>query len=100
MSRTAGLTGENQGMFLPPPQGTERVQLLAARLGCVVGELDEADGRKKPALLGSLSGFAKVLEEFGARWDQADRVYVFATWPMLEAALQHMADGRGQSRVE
>lgn len=81
-------------MLLPPPQGTERVQSLATKLGWVVGELDQADGRKKPALLGSVSGFAKALQEFGARWDQADRVYVFATWPTLEAALQHMADGR------
>lgn len=85
-------------MFHPLPRGTERVQALATRLGCVVGELKEPGGRAKPALLGSLSGFAKVMEEFGARWDQAEKVYFFASWPMLEAALQHVAEAHEKSR--
>ena len=87
-------------MFLPPPHGIDRAQTLAARLGCVVGELmDEQDGRAKPALLGSLMSAAKTLEEFGGRWDQAERVYVFANWPMLEAALQHVVFEREKSRA-
>ncbi|MDQ0608096.1 hypothetical protein QF040_001620 [Variovorax sp. W2I14] len=86
-------------MFIHPPKGTERAQTLAAKLGCVVGELDEAGGRAKPALLGSLSGSAKILEEFGGTWHQAERVYLFANWPMLEAALQHLAEEREKSRL-
>ena len=86
-------------MFLHPPQSTERVQSLAAKLGCVVGELQEAGGRKKPALLGSLTGFATILGEFGGKWDEADKVYVFANWPMLEAALQHVAEARDKPRL-
>ena len=86
-------------MFIHPPKGTERAQTLAAKLGCVVGELDEAGARAKPALLGSLSGSAKILEEFGGTWHQAERVYLFANWPMLEAALQHLAEEREKSRL-
>jgi hypothetical protein len=41
---------------------------------------------------------AKVLEEFGARWDVPEKVYCFASWPMLEAALQHVAEIREKSR--
>lgn len=87
-------------MFSPPPHGTDRAQTLAAKLGCAVGELEEPDGRAKPALLGSLSGIAAILEEFGGRWDQTDRVYFFANWPMLEAALQHVLEKREKSRPE
>ncbi|MDQ0044674.1 hypothetical protein [Variovorax boronicumulans] len=86
-------------MFHPPPRGTERVQTLAAKLGCTVGELDEPGERPKPALLGSLSGASKVLEEFGGRWNPAENVYLFANWPMLEAALQHVAEAREKSRL-
>ena len=85
-------------MFLPPPHGTERIQSLAARLGCVVGEFNDPSSRTKPALLGSLSGSAKILEEFGGTWHQVERIYLFANWPMLEAALQHVADARERSR--
>ena len=86
-------------MFLPPSQGSSRAQTLAAKLGCAIGEFEEPDGRMKPALLGSLSGFAPILEEFGGRWNQADRVYCFANWPMLEAALQHLNEAREKARL-
>lgn len=86
-------------MFHPPPHGTERAQALAAKLGCAVGELDGPGGRAKPALLGSFSGFATVLQEFGGVWNQAEKVYFFASWPMLEAALQHVAEEREKSRL-
>lgn len=85
-------------MFLPPPHGTDRVQALAAKLGCAVGELARSDEGAKPALLGSLSGVAATLEEFGGRWDQADRVHFFASWHMLEAALKHIVEERGKPR--
>jgi hypothetical protein len=85
-------------MFLPPPHGTDRVQALAAKLGCAVGELAGPDGGAKPALLGSLSGVAITLEEFGGRWDQTDRVYLFASWYMLEAALKHVIEEREKPR--
>lgn len=87
-----------QCMLLPPPHGTERIQSLAARLGCAAGELNDPSGLTKPALLGSLSGSAKILEEFGGTWHQVERVYLFANWPMLEAALQHVAGARERSR--
>lgn len=99
MHRFPALSAKIHGMFLPPPHGTERAQALAAKLGCVVGELHKPGDRTKAALLGSLSGFAKVLEEFGGKWDEADRIYFFANWPMLEAALQHIAEDREKSRL-
>ena len=99
MTPLPALSAKIQDMFHPPPHGTERAQSLAARLGCAVGEFNEPGGRAKPALLGSLAGFAKVLEEFGGRWDQPERVYFFASWPMLEAALQHVAEEREKSRL-
>ncbi|CAA2109768.1 hypothetical protein [Variovorax paradoxus] len=86
-------------MFLPSPRATERAQALAARLGCDVGDFTEPYGVPKPALLGSLSGFAVTLKEFGGRWDRTDRVYFFASWPMLEAALQHVLEQRDRSRA-
>ncbi|SEK16562.1 hypothetical protein SAMN05444746_12734 [Variovorax sp. OK212] len=35
-----------------------------------------------------------TLREFGARWDHTDKVYFFASWALLEAALQHLVDKR------
>lgn len=76
-------------MLLPPPSGTDRVQGLAARLGCTVAVHCEPYGRPKAAVMGSVSSLAMTLKEFGGRWDKTERVYVFATWPILEAALAH-----------
>ncbi|WPG41028.1 hypothetical protein [Variovorax sp. EBFNA2] len=86
-------------MLLSRPSGTDRVQFLAAQLGCSVGEFSAAFGRMKPALLGSVSGHASVLAEFGGRFEQRERVYVFANWPTLEAALQHIVDERNTVRL-
>lgn len=85
-------------MLLPPPNGTDRVQGLAARLGCTVADHCELYGQPKPALLGSLSGLALTLKEFGGRWDKVERVYVFASWPMLEAALEYSIRHKEEAR--
>ncbi|MET3373443.1 hypothetical protein ABIC89_002505 [Variovorax boronicumulans] len=53
----------------------------------------------KPALLGSVSGHSSVLAEFGGRFEQGERVYLFANWPTLEAALQHIVDERKRART-
>ncbi|MDZ4361538.1 MAG: hypothetical protein U1B84_34870 [Variovorax sp.] len=81
-------------MLLTRPSGTDRVQSLATQLGCSVGEFSMAHGRMKPALLGSVSGHSSVLTEFGGRFDRGEQVYLFASWPTLEAALQHIVDQR------
>lgn len=86
-------------MLLPPPSGTDRVQGLAARLGCTVAEHCEPYGQFKPALLGSLSGLALTLKEYGGRWDRVERVYVFANWPMLEAALEYCVRHKDEARA-
>jgi hypothetical protein len=86
-------------MFLSSPRATDRAQALAARLGCTVGDFVEPYGAPKPALLGSLSGFAITLKEFGGRWDRTDKVYFFASWPMLEAALQHIVEAGAGPRA-
>jgi hypothetical protein len=99
LAALATISAKIGAMFLPPPHGTDRAQSLAARLGCAVGELQESGSRNKPALLGSVSASASILEEFGGKWDPTERVYAFANWPMLEAALQHMAEAREKSRL-
>ncbi|CAA2109475.1 hypothetical protein [Variovorax paradoxus] len=83
-------------MFVPSPRTTERAQRPAARLGFAVGDFNEPYGLPKPAVLGSLSGVSMTLKEFGGRWDRTDRVYFFASWPMLEAALEHLISEREQ----
>lgn len=85
---------QNGAMLLPAPTGSERAQALAAKLGCTVGEFSPSFGHMKPALLGSVAGFSATLAEFGGRFERKDRVYVFANWPTLEAALQHVIDER------
>ncbi|MDM0008208.1 hypothetical protein QTI51_25780 [Variovorax sp. J22G73] len=79
-------------MFVPSPRVTDRAQRLAAQLGCTVGDLIEPYGLPKPALLGSLSAVALTLKALGGRWDRNERVYFFANWATLEAALEHLAD--------
>lgn len=86
-------------MLLPPSSGTDRAQGLAARLGCTVAEHCEPYGKSKPAVLGSLSGLALTLKEFGGRWDRVERVYVFANWPMLEAALEYCVRNKDEARA-
>jgi hypothetical protein len=83
-----------RAMFVPSPHVTDRVQRLASQVGCAVGDFAEPYGAPKPALLGSLSSVAMTLREFGARWDRTDKVYFFANWALLEAALQHLVDKR------
>lgn len=82
-------------MLLPAPTGSERAQALAAKLGCTVGEFSPSFGHMKPALLGSMAGFSATLAEFGGRFERRDKVYVFANWPTVEAALQHVIDQEG-----
>jgi len=77
-------------MLLPVTNGAERAETLAARLGCTVASFSEPQGPARPALLGSVATFAATLEEFGGRWEAGDKVHVFVSWPMLEAALQHV----------
>lgn len=86
-------------MLLPAPHGTERIEGLASRLGCTVGQLTEPHGEFRPALLGSVGSFAASLREFGGGWDPTDKVYFFASWPMLEAALRHVVDERERARL-
>lgn len=68
-------------MLLSPPSGTDRVQGLAARQFAQWPNTANL-WTVKPAVLGSLSGLALTLKEFGGRWDRVERVYVFANWPM------------------
>ncbi|QFZ83534.1 hypothetical protein GFK26_12575 [Variovorax paradoxus] len=75
------------------------MQFLAAQLGCSVGEFSAAFGRLKPALLGSVSGYSSVLAEFGGRFEQREKIYLFASWPNLEAALQHIVDERKRAHL-
>ena len=84
-------------MLLPAPKGSERAQALAAQIGCTVGEFSPSFGHMKPALLGSVAGFSATLAEFGGRFERRDRVYVFANWPAMEAALQHVINLAGDS---
>ncbi len=81
-------------MLLPPPSGSERAQALAAKLGCAVGHCSLPSGHLQPALLGSPTSFAATLAEFGARFDDQEKLYLFANWPTMEAALQHVVDQR------
>lgn len=83
-------------MLSPPPTGTEKVQALAAQLGCTAGEVSSPDSPALPALLGSTKGFSTALEEFGGRFDSREKVHVFRNWPTLEAALQHVIDQRAK----
>ncbi|MDP9877699.1 hypothetical protein J2W26_002004 [Variovorax boronicumulans] len=75
------------------------MQSLAMQLGCSVGEFSSTFGRMKPALLGSMSAHSSVLAEFGGHFDRGEKVYLFASWPTLEAALQHIVDQRKKDRV-
>lgn len=84
-------------MLHSPPSGTEKVQALAAQLGCTASEFSLDSGHRQPALLGSTKGFSTALEEFGARFDDRDKVYIFRNWPTLEAALQHVIDERANA---
>ncbi|MCT8180737.1 hypothetical protein ACEN9J_39940 [Variovorax sp. Varisp41] len=87
-------------MLLSPPSGMDRVQGLAARLGCSVAVHCEPYGRPKAAVMGGVSSLAMTLKAFGGRWDRTERVYVFASWSMLEAALAHcVAHGSDSPRV-
>lgn len=85
-------------MLLPPPDGFDRAQALAAKLGCTVQvcvtATETASSHAQPALLGSTASFASTLSEFGARFDEQEKVYVFSNWPTLEAALQHVLEQR------
>jgi hypothetical protein len=92
-------SGENARMLLPVSNGAERAETLAAKLGCTVVCCREPQGQTKPALLGSVGTFASTLEEFGGRWDPDDKVHVFASWPMLEAALQHVIAQRERAQL-
>ena len=77
-------------MMFPAPAGSDRAQALAAEVGCTVGEFSPPFGHMRPALIGKVSGFSKALETLGGRFDRRERVYVFPSWPTLEAALQHV----------
>ncbi|MGJ7524840.1 hypothetical protein [Variovorax sp. GB1P17] len=73
------------------------MQALAAQLGCMVREFSPNSGHAQPALLGSTKGFSTALEEFGARFDDLEKVHIFRNWPTLEAALQHVIDERAKA---
>lgn len=81
-------------MLLPASADFQRAQGLAAKLGCTVAELASSDGHLQVALLGSVARLADILLEFGARFDNDEKVYVFRNWPTLEAALRHIVDSR------
>lgn len=84
-------------MLFPVTSGAERAEALALRLGCSVASFCEPYGQVRPALLGSVGAFASTLKEFGGRWNRVDKVYFFASWPMLEAALQYVIAQREQA---
>ncbi|MDP9912300.1 hypothetical protein J2W27_004426 [Variovorax boronicumulans] len=86
-------------MLLARPSGTGRVQSLATRLGCNAGELSSSYGRVKPALPGSVSGHSSVLRSSKDASIEREKVYLCASWPTLEAALQHIVDERKKERV-
>jgi hypothetical protein len=86
-------------MLFPVSGGAERAEALALKLGCSVASFCEPYGQVRPALLGSVGAFASTLKEFGGRWDRVDRVYFFASWPMLEAALQHVIAQRERASI-
>lgn len=93
----AGGSVRIERMFVSSPRATDRAQRLAAQLGCAVGDFMEPYGLPKPAILGSLSSVAITLKEFGGRWDRTEKVYFFANWALLEAALQHLLEQREHS---
>lgn len=81
-------------MLFPAPAGSDRAQALAAEVGCAVGEFSPPFGHMKPALIGAVKGFSTALETFGGRFERRQRVYVFPSWPTLEAALRYVLDRR------
>ncbi len=93
-----GARRENAGMLSPPPSNSERVQSMAASLGCTVGVYAPPSGPAHPALLGSAASFSATLVEFGARFDPQEKIYLFSNWPTLEAALRHVLDQRQAAR--
>lgn len=80
-------------MLFPAPAGSDRAQALAAEVGCAVGEFSPPFGHMKPALIGAVKGFSTALETFGGRFERRQRVYVFPSWPTLEAALRYVLTG-------
>lgn len=79
-------------MLLAPRAGNQKAIALAQRLGCTLAEAGSAYGLSRPAVVGAKGAIGTQLKKLGGRWDRADRVITFMTWPELHAALQAVVD--------
>lgn len=75
-------------MFIGNVHGKEAITAKAAALGLKAGEaLQGRSGYGRPALGGNTFGVKDALKAAGARWDGENKVWAFASWEALEAAV-------------
>lgn len=74
-------------MFISNIHGKESVNDLAKQLGCKTGEVLHASEYALPALAGNTFVFKDQLKAAGARWNGANKAWVFSSWQALESAL-------------
>jgi hypothetical protein len=75
-------------MFIKNPHGKESIAVLAAQLGCEIGEATKGvGGYGRPGIVGNTFGIKDQLKAAGARWDGANKAWTFDSWAALESAI-------------
>lgn len=78
-----------------PGRAGERAAELAEKLGCEVFEHQSNLRLAQPALCGALGDVAKLLREYGGRWNSADKALLFPSWSALEVVLAAILKEQG-----
>lgn len=78
----------------------EAAQALATTLGCAAFEMERKNEQTRPVLIDCPLEFKSTLKAYGAIWAYRQKVFVFPSWPQLQAALQEIVSADCRRRLE